>query len=348
MYLIFIAICVGLYFLIQTMYLGKYSIEYKKRCKPVVIWALVFVVICGSIACFGYEVFNGIVAPYGKWVETGSNFGQWGTTIAGGLAQNDLENRFASTPGFGDYFEMSLLSSVVSFILGLIVLILGILSIKGIKGPRRIGINTLSTFYIISGVLTSICFSCFMNIVTAYGVMEDTREGNYNASEPDYMLTGVISFIIATAIVVLCHIKNYRLALRRLFDVQPIIDQSNQARTGISGSIMSAVVQAVNNNPDANKPTKTCPFCGETILAVAVKCKHCGEWLPKVEEKKMVECSVCGEMVEEGIEVCPYCHEKMDGSTIKPTAPRMIPCPVCAELIPDNVEICPICNEKIK
>ena len=29
--------------------------------------------------------------------------------------------------------------------------------------------------------------------------------------------------------------------------------------------------------------TKKCPYCGEEILAIAKKCKHCSEWLDETE-----------------------------------------------------------------
>lgn len=58
---------------------------------------------------------------------------------------------------------------------------------------------------------------------------------------------------------------------------------------------------------------KRCPYCGEEILAVAKKCKHCGEWLPEAETevpKREIPCPICGESINENLEICPHCHER--------------------------------------
>ena len=63
-----------------------------------------------------------------------------------------------------------------------------------------------------------------------------------------------------------------------------------------------------------SKETKTCPYCGEEILAKAVKCKHCGEFLDDSRSR-----------VHNGMKKCPY----------------------CAELIPQNATFCSICETSL-
>lgn len=92
-----------------------------------------------------------------------------------------------------------------------------------------------------------------------------------------------------------------------------------------------------------NKEIKQCPYCGEDILAVAKKCKHCGEWLIKEEPApiKIVSCPTCGEDVEEGKDVCPHCGEPMypsvdSSSIVSQPSNAGIQQPVVQPLVTEN------------
>ena len=60
-----------------------------------------------------------------------------------------------------------------------------------------------------------------------------------------------------------------------------------------------------------------------------------------VEKKEMIKCSVCGEEVEKGTHICPYCNEPL-------IEIHYVPCPICGEMIPSNSEFCPECDEYVE
>ena len=75
---------------------------------------------------------------------------------------------------------------------------------------------------------------------------------------------------------------------------------------------------------DQTKATKACPFCGEEILAVAIKCKHCSEMLSKRVTNNDQESE--SQVIESSIEIQNYC------------------CPSCLELIPADTISCFNCG----
>ena len=102
---------------------------------------------------------------------------------------------------------------------------------------------------------------------------------------------------------------------------------------------------------------KRCPYCGEEILAVAKKCKHCGEWLEQKDTQK-ISCPVCGEKIEADAKVCPIWHETIEDTSqpiklqyvntpagTKESDNGFLYCKSCKQRLSVDAPSCPHCGE---
>ena len=74
--------------------------------------------------------------------------------------------------------------------------------------------------------------------------------------------------------------------------------------------------------------TKICPHCGGEILAVAKKCKHCGQWLDEDAPKpsqELIKCPFCDEDIPANSTICPECGEPL--TPVSPTPDAVSPEP---------------------
>ena len=89
-----------------------------------------------------------------------------------------------------------------------------------------------------------------------------------------------------------------------------------------------------------SKQTKACPFCGEVILAVAIKCKHCKSDLAESATSPDPPCRQCGTTLVPA-QQCPKCkavRSREDAAAVAAGAPcrqdgtpliDILQCPTC-------------------
>lgn len=204
-----------------------------------------------------------------------------------------------------EYTSPLMMAAMISGVSAFFVLIITLYTVINLK-QKKYEEGRYMTLSIISAIaiLISIYFVEYKGSQFQYDVFG-------NGSDSSMVSTRAILYSLGAAVILGFFLLRYKKNLVAIFEESDM--EVEQLQENI---VAESSASNVPSQPQ-QEATKQCPYCGETILAVAIKCKHCGEWMPEEKEEEVTEtpiiiqCPICGEDIEAGTEICPHCNEQI-------------------------------------